>query len=409
MRSKVKKVLVTTAAILAIAALVLVGRAKWLLGRSWAEAPEPEIAADTSPAGVARGEVIFQSLCIECHAGKDGVHATGKRLDEIPSFLGTFWSANLAHPEHGVHTRSDGKIARALRTGVLPDGRFSLVMSGFSKLGDQDLAALLGYLRSKPPALEPGGEDQPRSEPSLAAAILITYVGGGVTIPAKGTKVATPAKAVSVEYGAYMTQVMDCVGCHTDGFAADKEHDPNAFAGGFELKDPTGAPIFTKNITFDEETGIGRWSVEDFERAVTRGVHPAGHTIRKPMPLFSRLDRTDVEAIYAYLRTVKPVRRANKEGGQPVRKAKEGDRPEELFVALGCAACHGAGAPYEDKLRGAIGKDDAAVASWILDPQATKPGTAMPSFQGVVDPEQAKALARYAKERAAARGPVSSR
>ena len=58
-------------------------------------------------------------------AGRDG-RATGKRLDEVPAFLGTFYSANLAHPEHGVRRRSDGQLARVLRNGVLPDGRLSV-------------------------------------------------------------------------------------------------------------------------------------------------------------------------------------------------------------------------------------------------------------------------------------------
>ena len=58
-----------------------------------------------------RGEMLFQSLCIECHGGADG-RATGKHLEEIPAFLGTFYSANLAHPEHGVHRRSPAQAER---------------------------------------------------------------------------------------------------------------------------------------------------------------------------------------------------------------------------------------------------------------------------------------------------------
>ena len=61
---------------------------------------------------------------------------------------------------------------------------------------------------------------------------------------------------MTVEYGRYMAQVLDCVGCHTEGFSGDKMAHPRAFAGGFEFTDPTGTPIWSKNITMDPETGI---------------------------------------------------------------------------------------------------------------------------------------------------------
>ena len=73
------------AALLALAVVVagLVVRAKWVVEKSYADVPEPEIVADTSPEGVARGELLFQSVCLECHGGPDG-RATGKRLTDLP-------------------------------------------------------------------------------------------------------------------------------------------------------------------------------------------------------------------------------------------------------------------------------------------------------------------------------------
>lgn len=357
--------------------------------------PRPSIHADTSQAGVRRGEMLFQSLCMECHGGPNG-RATGKRLDEVPAFLGTFYSANLAHPEHGVRKRNDGDIARVLRFGVLPDGRLSPAMSGFAKLGDADVAAILGYMRSDAEVFAPTGADQPRSQLSLTGSVILAYVAGiHVNHPATGVPV--PTKAVTVEYGRYMAQAMDCVGCHTEGFSADKMAHERAFAGGFELTDPTGTKIFTKNITFDSETGIGRWSLQDFEHAVTRGVTPAGYMVRKPMPLFARLDSTDVAAIYTFLKSVPKIHQPNQPGGHPLQKARAEDSAEVLFVNVGCASCHGKTGPYREKIAGALTKSDAEVASWILDPQATKPGSAMPSFQHALDREQAERLARYVK------------
>ena len=402
MRRKVVKYFALFAGALLVVCAALVLRAQWLLGRDYSSVAHPPMGADRSDSGVKRGEMLFESLCIECHGGADG-RATGKHLAEIPAFLGTFYSANLAHPERGVHRRTDGEIARTLRTGVLPDGRFSVVMSGFGTLGDGDIAAILGYMRSRPPSLEPAGTAQPRSDVSLAGQLILTLVAGA-KVDAEPRTIPVPRKAATVEYGRYMAQVLDCVGCHTEGFSSTKLTHKEAFAGGFEFTDPTGAAIWSKNITPDEETGIGRWSVDDLERAVTRGITPQGYLVRKPMPLFSRLDRTDVQAIYLFLRSVPKVHRPNHPGGHALQKASPSDTPEQLFVNVGCSACHGKTGPYRDKIRGALGKSDAEVAAWILDPQTKKPGSNMPSFQHTLDAAQAEGLARYVKALANASG-----
>jgi mono/diheme cytochrome c family protein len=406
MLRKIGKVVVRGLALVALALVALVARAEWVVERSYADVPEPPIVADRSAEGVARGEMLFHSICLECHGGPDG-RATGKRLDEVPAFLGTMWSANLAHPERGVAKLTDGQIARTLRTGVLHDGRLSPAMNGFGYVGDRDVAAILGYLRSGPSVLAPGGDEQPRSRITLTGALIVTYVAR--ITPSAPASVPAPPKAPTPEYGRYMAQVLDCVGCHTEGFGSDKLHDPKAFAGGFELTDPTGTPIWTRNITPDDETGIGRWSRDDFARAVTRGVSPDGRLVRKPMPLFARLDATDVDALYAFLRSVPRVHHPNRPGGAPVERPRKDDPPEALFTKLGCAACHGESAPYRTKLAGAIDKSDDEVASWILDPQATRPGSPMPSFGSVIDRDQALGLARHARSLAVARGAEAAR
>jgi mono/diheme cytochrome c family protein len=140
------------------------------------------------------------------------------------------------------------------------------------------------------------------------------------------------------------------------------------------------------------------------ERAVTRGVTPDGLLVRKPMPTFARLDRTDIEAIYKYLQSVPKVRRQNMAGGHPLEKAHKDDTPEALFVNVGCVTCHGENGPFRDKLSAARDKSDVDVANWILDPQKQKPGSAMPSFDKSLDREQATKLAQYVKSLARGQG-----
>ena len=106
-----------------------------------------------------------------------------------------------------------------------------------------------------------------------------------------------------VERGRYLTTAANCTGCHTD-------HANNGppFGGGYELETPFGI-IVSPNITFDQATGIGDWSRDDFWRALHEGVRKDGAQLYPAMPYvyFTRMPREDVDAIYDYLSTIEPV------------------------------------------------------------------------------------------------------
>ena len=114
-----------------------------------------------------------------------------------------------------------------------------------------------------------------------------------------------------VERGEYLARAGDCISCHTAQGGAP-------FAGGLRLDTPFGY-MLSPNITPDPETGIGRWSGDDFYRALHHGVNKRGQDMYPTMPydFYTRVTRADVDAIYAYLRTVKPVRNVGRR--QPSR------------------------------------------------------------------------------------------
>ena len=121
---------------------------------------------------------------------------------------------------------------------------------------------------------------------------------------------AAPAGAQSpLDRGRYLVEVLGaCGNCHTpkgpEGDVPGKH-----LAGGFELDDAFGTWT-TPNITPDPETGIGRWTDEEVIRAIREGRGRDGQTLGPPMPfdMYRRLADSDVKAMVAYLRTVKPVR-----------------------------------------------------------------------------------------------------
>jgi hypothetical protein len=238
---------------------------------------------------------------------------------------------------------------------------------------------------------------QPAPAPTLVGKVILGVVVGfdptgrveGVTAPPPGP---------TAEYGRYLSEkVLDCWGCHTEGFSPSKLHGEKAYAGGFELQTPDGQSILTPNITPDPETGIGRWSREEFVRAVRDAVHPDGATLRPPMPTYRALTDDELTAVWAYLRTVRPVRAAVPRAPRP---EVQGDAPAQLFVKHGCVQCHGEGRPFRAKLRAAVVHDVDEVAARILRPQEFTKSSMMPSYEGRLDERTAKALAAWVKEQA---------
>jgi mono/diheme cytochrome c family protein len=104
--------------------------------------------------------------------------------------------------------------------------------------------------------------------------------------------------------GKALTEIGDCASCHT----ADPA---KPFAGGKRIDTPLGG-IYSPNLTPDPDTGLGRWSDEDFVRALRYGVAPNGSRYYPafPYPNFTKLIREDILAIRAYLATLAPVRNA---------------------------------------------------------------------------------------------------
>ncbi len=75
----------------------------------------------------------------------------------------------------------------------------------------------------------------------------------------------------------------------------------------------------------------------------------------------------------------------------------------QLFEQHGCVACHGPEGQYRDKLAGAPQRPDEDLVKWILDPQAFKPGTEMPAYEGTLSRDDARVLAAWVKRYAAQR------
>jgi mono/diheme cytochrome c family protein len=105
-----------------------------------------------------------------------------------------------------------------------------------------------------------------------------------------------------IDQGRYLATAGDCVSCHTRPKGAP-------FAGGLPLTTPFGV-IYSANITPDPATGIGAWSEQQFARALHEGIAADGRHLYPAFPYtaYTKVTDQDVHAIYAYLRSLRPVR-----------------------------------------------------------------------------------------------------
>jgi mono/diheme cytochrome c family protein len=268
-------------------------------------APYPDIHASGDSVVIARGKhLVFSSAhCINCHSPKnpDSLAALGQ---DVPLSGGVLFDVGIAKiysknitpdKETGIGRHTDGEIARVLRYGVHPDGTAVLDFMPFHNTSDEDLTAIISYLRSQKPVRN----EVPKNKLSIMGrvinAFLVKPVGPSGNVP----KSVTPD--TTAEYGKYLAiSVAECNGCHTKRDLAGR-FTGEPFGGGNEIEG-----LITPNLTPDSSGRIFSWSQKNFIDRFRKGkLHP-----KSPMPWYSfgRMTDDELKAIYNFLRTVKPTK-----------------------------------------------------------------------------------------------------
>ncbi|QJE02972.1 cytochrome c [Massilia forsythiae] len=124
-------------------------------------------------------------------------------------------------------------------------------------------------------------------------------------VPSRSPQAWAPS-ADNVARGAYLARAGGCLACHTARGGA-------AYAGGRAIDTPFGR-LYGPNLTPDPHTGIGAWSADDFWHALHDGVAPGGRLLYPAFPYthYTRVTRDDADALFAWLRSLAPVRRPNR-------------------------------------------------------------------------------------------------
>jgi mono/diheme cytochrome c family protein len=272
----------------------------------------PEIAASADPQVVAQGRylVFGPAACAYCHVPReqwrmlDGGAAPplyGTHVFRLPP--GVFYSSNLTpDPETGIGRRTDRELARILRNGVRADGRAAFPLMEYQRLSDEDLTAVISYLRSQPPVRSQVSDH----ELSLVGKALMAFVIEPVA-PATPPPATSPPSVASVERGEYLANsVSVCVSCHTNRDSQGRLVGP-LFGGGQRMDvaaDETKVYV-TPNLTPHPATSpIGRWSEDQFIARMRKG--ELVHGTPMPWGAYARMRDEDLRSVYRYLKTLPP-------------------------------------------------------------------------------------------------------
>jgi cytochrome c553 len=260
--------------------------------------PVASIQVARTPAQLARGEKLA-NLCVSCHTSGNEFPLSG--TDFVAKFdlppIGTFYAPNLT-PSGNISDWTDGEVIRAIREGVHKNGRSLLVMpsDSFRNLSDEDVQALVAYLRMQPATAGP----TPANEFNLFGAVFINLFdfrtaqqpAGSVTAPQTGTP----------QYGKYMVDVIGCQSCHGDQLRG---------------KADTGAPGPPPGPNLTQI--VPQWTETQFMTFFNAGKLPDGSTVpiltlpnglsepRMPWSQVRAVTTDDeLKAMYSYLHNLPP-------------------------------------------------------------------------------------------------------
>ena len=270
------------------------------------------VTASSDPVVIARGKYLVYgpAACAYCHVPKEQwkqldagaeLPLAGNHVFRIP--LGELFSSNLTSDAHtGIGRRTDQELARVLRHAVRADGRAAVPLMEYQGLTDEDLTAVISFLRTQPPVV--------REVPDHRFTLLGKAIFAFAYAP-EGPPLAPPVKSPggpSVERGEYLAnKVSACVSCHTDRGGDGALVGPR-FAGGQRMDVAADSSIVyvSANLTPDPRTSlIGRSTEDAFLARFKVGEMLAG----TPMPwgAYSRMTDDDLRSVFRYLRSLPPV------------------------------------------------------------------------------------------------------
>jgi mono/diheme cytochrome c family protein len=270
---------------------------------------EEKFTLNRSVKAVDHGKNLAFNICGQCHYDRSVKKFIGKPMDDLPGFMGKIYSANLTQSStYGVLSGyTDSELAYLIKTGIANDGRYVPYMIR-PNLADADVNDIILYLRSQSPPVLVADTVAGITRESLLGK-MATRISGKPQPYKTGIK--KPDENDAVGTGRYLVDNIGCFHCHSKSIITldylEPEHSKGYMEGGMKFKGKDGKKVIASNLTFDKETGIGKYSKWELRNALRKGKLSSGRELKAPMKQFPELTDKQVDAIYTYLHTLTPV------------------------------------------------------------------------------------------------------
>lgn len=269
---------------------------------------------------IAKGEYLANSVlvCTDCHSKRDWSKFSGPIVPGTEGMGGEVFNQKMGLPGEYVASNitpyylkswSDGEIYRAITSGVGKNNNALFPIMpywAYGTLDEEDIYCVIAYLRSLPSI-----ENTPStSKSNFPFNFLIN------TMPKEGHSRKRPSNKESLNYGEYIVRAAGCIDCHTPADDKGELIMAKAFEGGREFPMEESESLASSNITFDKETGIGNWSKKKFIKKFKhydlsyykpKNLKTGDNNTVMPWTMYAKMDTTDLEAIYNYLKSLQPI------------------------------------------------------------------------------------------------------
>ena len=266
-------------------------------------AAAPGHAAD---ARLERGAYLVNGIaaCGNCHTPKGpdrqplvDQDLSGGVVFNTPAYRAI--AANITPDEDtGIGNWTDDQIVAAMRNGTRPDGTMigpPMPIRSYRDMSDSDAKAIVAYLRSVRPIRHGVEKSSYRTAPPASDGPAVTHVPD-------------PPRSNTPAYGEYLASIGHCMECHTPAVNGRPDMTRTG-AGGRPMNAPPTGMVFSANLTPANPDGIRSWTDEQIEQTLITGVRPDGRRLARLMAFdwYRNIDRGDLDALVAYLRTLQPA------------------------------------------------------------------------------------------------------
>jgi cytochrome c553 len=258
------------------------------------QVPVETLSIPTDSASIERGRHLARAIakCADCH----GPDLSGHIFNDNVA-MGHWDSQNLTRGKGGVGaTFTPADWMRAIRHGVARDGHPLTIMPSteLRNLSTSDIGAIVAYALSLPAVdkVHPAPTFGPVAR-VLIAQSKIPLFGAEAIDHAAPPRTDAPPVGPTAEYGHYIAQTGGCLACHG----------PTLAGGHIDVGPPDWPPA--ANLT---PTGLKKYDLASFTKALRTGVRPDGSTLNSVMPFEWTKEMTDdeISAMWLYLKTVPP-------------------------------------------------------------------------------------------------------